>query len=145
MALYENYSVHEKKVLGILLEDEEEFLTELANQMDKLENANILYSSWSVTPLMMLFELFSAKGEFTEEHIRAIVTVISEIDLKKFEALRHFGWCSGYDLGGCQKEYIEFNWLNQSWNCTHKDNKKIKSLDRNICKCMICNYRFENE
>ena len=124
-ALYENYSVDEKKVLGILLEDEEEFLTEVQKQMDNLENANILYTLWSVTPLVMSFELYSAKGAFTEDHIKAIVTLISEIDLKKFDVLRHYGWCSGYDLGGCQKEYMEFNWFNQSVNCTHKDNKKI--------------------
>ena len=128
-----------------MLEDEEKFLSCLSNRIVKLENANILYTSWSATLLRMSFELYSAEGVFNEEHINGIVTCISELDLKMFEALRHYGWCSGYELGGCIKEYTEFNWLNQSQNRTHKVNMKIKDLNDNLCNCMICNYRFENE
>ena len=142
---YENYSTEEKKILGIHLEDEGLFLIELKNRMNDLDNANILYTSWDVNAKIMSFEIYSAEGVFNEQHICAIVTVLADVDgSSKFNYLRRLGWCSGYDLSGCVKERIEFNWFNPSKNCTHKDNAKIVNIDYNTCACMICNYRFND-
>ena len=141
---YKTYTVDEKKVLGIDLEDEQIFLQELTNQMNALENANILYTSCNATPMVMTFQIYSAEGPFSEQHIKNIVTILVEIGGSlKFTELRHLSWCSGYDMGECVKEHLEFNWLNQSKNRTHKDNTKIVKLSDNICNCMICNFRFE--
>ena len=135
------YTVDEKKVLGMDLEDEQNFLQELTNQMNALENANILYTSSNATPMVMTFEIYSAEGPFSEEHIKNIVEILAEISGSlKLTKLRHLGWCSGYDMSGCMKEHLEFNWLNQSKN---RSTHKFVKLSDNICQCMICNFRFE--
>ena len=139
-SMYGSYSPDEKVILGINLADESDFMNELSDKITELDDTNVMYTSWNVTAMIMTIEIETMESAFNQNQIEKIVEILGEMSgSEKFLSSRHLGSCSRYNMSGTPGR-IEFNWLNQSKNRTHRDKEKIVKVEE--CSCMSCNFRF---
>ena len=139
LSCYGSYSVEERKILGIDLEHESDFLQDLSLKICELNQW--VETSWDTTSMMMSFDVKAHQcGCFNQHLIQGIINIIEEACEKSFLKLREFGWCSGYDIEGSIKNKIEFSWLNQSKNRTQKNKEKL--IKTELCSCLACNFRY---
>ena len=136
---YGSYSADEKVTLGINLADESEFLEELSSKITDLDDCTVMYSSWNATAMLMTIEIECLEGVFKQTQIERIIEILGEMCVESFYKLRKLGWCSGYNMNGVPGR-IEFTWLNQSKNRSHRDKERIVETEQ--CCCMSCNFRF---